>query len=42
MMDTLDRWLAAVIITLGLFAAALRHAHRVSARRRLRRRYGAY
>lgn len=42
MSETLERWLATVVVVLSLSAAALRHAHRASVRRRLRRRHGAY
>jgi hypothetical protein len=40
--DTLERWLTMAIVVLSLTAGALRHAHRSSIRRRVRRQAGAY
>jgi hypothetical protein len=40
--DTLERWLTLAAVILSLSIAALRHAHRASMRRRLRRQAGAY
>jgi hypothetical protein len=42
MRETVDRWVTNTIIALSLTSAALRHAHRSAARRRIRRQHGAY
>jgi hypothetical protein len=40
--ERLEGWLGAAILIALFCQAALRHAHRAAARRRLRRRHGAY